>query len=59
MLIIENDQAIFRGQSLNWPTEIWDIGLQAWKPYKGYVPKPGYWGSVISPEQAKEFMEPF
>jgi len=58
-MLIENDQAIFRGPRFNWPTEIWDTGLQAWKPYKGDVPKPGHWGSVISPEEAKEFMEPF
>lgn len=60
MLIIENDQAIFRGPSIYWPTEVWDTGFQAWRPYKGDVPKPvGYWGNVLTLEEAKPFMEPF
>ena len=58
MLIIENDQAIFRGNSSKWPTEVWDCGAQSWKPYKGDVPKEAGWGNVITPEEATGYMEP-
>lgn len=58
MLIIENDQAICRGEVWNWPTEIWNCAKQEWQPYSGYVPKPLHWGNVITLDEAKGYMEP-
>ncbi len=58
MMIVEKDAAIFRGTVYYWPTEIWSVKEQEWKPYKGDVPKEAGWGDIITLEQAKEFMEP-
>ena len=57
--MIEAGGAIFKGDSVYWPEQIWSLKDQRWKAYKGDVPKEIGWGDVISPEDAKEFMEPF
>ena len=55
LLLIENDQALYRGPYHNYPTEIWSIKEQKWVPYKGSKPKPGHWGDVITEAEAEAF----
>jgi hypothetical protein len=38
---------------------LWNVKLQKWEPYKGRVPKEIGWGDIVTPEEAKSFMEPF
>ncbi len=59
MLLVESDQALYKCDGYIWPVELWNVKLQKWEPYKGDVPKEIGWGDVISPEEAKAFMEPF
>ena len=56
-VIIENDDAIFRGSAVSFPTEVWDVDGQKWMAYTGSTPKPVEWGNVISMDQAKVYME--
>ena len=56
--LIEAGAAIFKGDSVYWPEQIWSLKGQRWKPYKGDVPKEIDWGNVIPPKDAAEFMEP-
>lgn len=55
LLLIEQDDALYRGPYHNFPTDIWDENKQKWVKYEGDVPKPGFWGNVITPEQAENF----
>ena len=57
-MLIENDQALYRGPYHYWPTEIWNVQSQRWEPYKGYVPKDGTWGNVITADEAEAYKEP-
>ena len=58
-MLIEHQQALYRGGSWNWPTEIWSCAKQQWQPYKGDVPKDGTWGTIVAPEKAKIYMRRF
>ncbi len=57
-MLIENDQALYRGELHYWPTELWNVKLQMWEPYTGKVPKDATWGNVVTDAEAKGFMEP-
>ena len=57
-MLIENG-ALFRADNYHFPTEVWSVKDQVWKPYKGKVPKPVGWGDVISEADAEEFKKPF
>jgi hypothetical protein len=59
LMLIENDQALYKGPFPNWPTELWNVRLKKWEPYKGSIPKDGTWGNVVTPEQAEGFKQPF
>ena len=39
-MYIVSEQALFRAASWYWPTEIWNVAAQEWRPYTGKVPKP-------------------
>ena len=58
-MLIECDGALFRAKNYNFPTELWSVNDQEWKPYTGKVPKPPAWGDVITDEQAEEFKQAF
>jgi hypothetical protein len=58
ILLIENDQALYKGPYPNWPTEIWNVRLQKWEPYSGKVPKEIGWGNVVTAEQAEAYKAP-
>lgn len=58
MMLIESQQAIYRGPRFDWPTEVWSVKDQVWKPYKGSVPKEIGWGDVVTDAEASEFMRP-
>ena len=55
-ILIENDGAIFRGSSVSFPSEVWDLARQKWVTYRGTVPKPVQWGNVISAIDAACYM---
>lgn len=57
-MYIESQQALFRGASYAWPTEVWDVVAQAWRPYTGKVPKPDGWGDIVSDAEAEEWKKP-
>lgn len=57
-MLIESQQALYRGEHYLWPTELWNVSRQLWEPYKGKVPKEPAWGDVISAEKAEEIKEP-
>ena len=43
-MYIESQQVLFRGSSVYWPEEIWNVA--------GKVPKPEGWGDIISDAEA-------
>ena len=55
-ILIENDGAIFRGTSVSFPREVWNLARQEWVAYTGAVPKPVQWGNVISAIDAACYM---
>lgn len=57
-MYIESQQALFRGPSVYWPEEIWNVVAQTWEPYKGKVPKPEGWGDIISDVEAEALKQP-
>jgi len=57
-MLIENDQALYRGELPCWPTELWNVKTQQWERYKGCVPKDATWGNVVSDEEAQGYMGP-
>lgn len=42
MIYIENEGALFRGESRVWPRQVWNG--KDFVPYTGSVPKPIEWG---------------
>jgi len=52
-MYIESQQVLFRGSSVYWPEEIWNVAARSWEPYKGKVPKPEGWGDIISDAEAE------
>lgn len=56
MVYIENEGALFRGESRAWPKEVW-TGSE-FKPYTGKVPKDIEWGDVITEAEAEVMMKP-
>ena len=56
-MLIENG-ALFRADNYYFPTEVWSVKDQTWKPYKGSVPKEPGWGDVISEADAEEYKKP-
>ena len=56
-MLIESDQALFRGDSYYFPKEVWSVKDQRWKPYNGSVPKKPGWGDIISEADAEEFQK--
>lgn len=59
MLLIENDQALYRGPFHNFVTEIWSVKQQKWVEYQGERLKPSNWGDVITEAEAEAFKQPF
>ncbi len=59
MMLIESDQALYKANRYEWPTELWNVKLQKWEPYRGSVPKESGWGDVVTPEEAEGFKQPF
>jgi len=57
-MYIESQQALFRAASYSWPTEIWNVAAQEWRPYTGQVPKPEGWGDIVSDAEAEEWKKP-
>lgn len=55
---IESQQALFRAASYYWPTEIWNVTAQEWRPYTGKVPKPEGWGDIVSDAEAEAWKKP-
>ncbi len=58
MLLIEHEQALYRGPVWAWPTEIWNSTSHAWEKYQGAVSKGSTWGTLLTPEEAEEYMQP-
>ena len=57
-MYIVSDQALFRAASCYWPTEIWNVAAQEWRPYTGSVPKPEGWGDIVSDAEAEQWKKP-
>lgn len=57
-MLIESDGALFRCKNQYWPVDVWNEDTQHWEPYEGSRPKEAGWGDFVTPEEAKEFMEP-
>jgi hypothetical protein len=58
-MLLEKDGVVFKAEAYYWPTRVWSVGEQKWKPYTLQVPKPQEWADEISAYRAKEFMAPF
>jgi hypothetical protein len=50
-MLIENEGAIFRGPTRNWPEEIWNFKERRWEAYRGSKEKPYEWGTKIDETQ--------
>ena len=57
-MLLESEQALFKAENYNFPTEVWSVKDQVWKPYQGSVPKPEAWGDIISEADAEELKKP-
>lgn len=57
-VLIENEGALFRGINNSFPDERWSVSDQEWLPYTGSVPKPAWWGDVITEAEAEEYKRP-
>ena len=57
-MLLESGQALFKAENYNFPTEVWSVKDQVWKPYNGKVPKGVAWADEISEAAAEEFMRP-
>ena len=57
-MLLESGQALFKAENYNFPTEVWSVKDQVWKPYKGKVPKGENWADEISEADAEEFKKP-
>ncbi len=58
LMLIESGQALYKANRYEWPTELWNVKLQKWEPYKGFVPKDATWGNVITDADAEEWKRP-
>jgi hypothetical protein len=59
LYLIEQENALYRGISRAWPSEVWDTKAQRWEPYEGRVPKDVEWGNYVTEEEAKPYMAPY
>ena len=57
-MLLECGQAVYRADHYNFPTELWSVKDQAWKPYTGKIPKQPAWADEISEADAEEFKRP-
>lgn len=57
-MLIESEQALYRGDGYYWPKEIWGRKEQVWKPYKGKVPKEPGWGDIVTEAEAEDYKNP-
>lgn len=57
-MLLECDQALFRADSYYFPTEIWSVKDQSWKPYTGKTPKEPAWADEVSEAEAEELKKP-
>lgn len=56
MIYIENEGALFKGQSIPWPEQVWSARQGKFIPYQGDVPKRQGWGEEISEAEARSMM---
>jgi hypothetical protein len=60
--LIEREGDLYRGPSAAWPKDVWIVQTCRWEQYLGTVPKPGEWGHVLTPWDARFLVgafEPF